>query len=846
MGKIVGQVTIVQPTTFNTQTDVWTTTIIYGDPNLTVTDGISLVVGEVPSGTTPANPEPGSPAPLLAQWKFAAGGNTSWANLAQDYATPAQLRFGDFNGNGKTDVFRTKDGHWYYSEGGNSNWVELGHDYTLGITDLAFGDFNGDKKMDVFTTVNGQWKYSSGGTGAWQNLAIDDALLADLRFGDFNGDGKTDVFKVYGGKWFISYGGNTTYVPAAIDDAHVTQLRFGDFNGDKKTDVFKTLNGKWYYSASGTASWTPLAIDNTPLADLRFGDFNGDGKTDVFKADGSKWYYSLGGAGNWVQLATDDTPVRYLFMGDFNGDGKTDVFSTNHPKLPKVTFSNPSAVGTAMGIGGNPMYGYAGTPALWGKLNELAAKAAEAYFSETLDLTTAQALQYISGNQKTREGIAGILYLLICDNIKKNGTDAGSLALKQWATEVYRPMKVAVAKGILEKYYVWKADPCTFEGLSQTACRGKYGATVSVSGIKPPYDLIWQTGIENSLTGNSEEYVSAVSTGALAMGAVAAYVSLTSTMSFSIAGSLYGGATAVASTGAGFAGLAGGPFAVAAAAAAIGAAEIISFLDAESFEPTLKARLGEAMTGSINMLNVVSLENEATLFYLGYVKASKDGFCPGGCLAAATNVSNTTSGVYAKGEGEITFFNQAGYSARFKLIVNGTTYETGVMTTGADSKSYRIPANSTNIQIIGEYLNGSAAWSQFFTETLGSATFQCYRSYGTVFNPAFDHGWPYAGDVIGKSNQVRVFNQAGYIAKFQIDYTLNGVGHSLTSGNTTAGWAKTYDLPQDALNVRVRGWCDDGIEWDQVFDTTTPAVQSACYKLYGTFNNPQWNNNCSF
>ena len=62
-------------------------------------------------------------------------------------------------------------------------------------------DFNGDNKTDVFRTLprvdgNLQWQYSSGGTAPWQNLAYATSALptSQLQFGDFNGDLKTDVF----------------------------------------------------------------------------------------------------------------------------------------------------------------------------------------------------------------------------------------------------------------------------------------------------------------------------------------------------------------------------------------------------------------------------------------------------------------------------------------------------------------------------------------------------------------------------------------------------------------------------------------------------------------------------
>jgi len=60
---------------------------------------------------------------------------------------------------------------------------------------LRFGDFDGDGRTDVFQTSGGRWYFSSGGRASWAPLASSGCPLAGLYVeGDFNGDGKSDVF----------------------------------------------------------------------------------------------------------------------------------------------------------------------------------------------------------------------------------------------------------------------------------------------------------------------------------------------------------------------------------------------------------------------------------------------------------------------------------------------------------------------------------------------------------------------------------------------------------------------------------------------------------------------------
>ncbi|WP_203915324.1 FG-GAP-like repeat-containing protein [Rhizocola hellebori] len=259
-------------------------------------------------------------------WRYSSGGTASYAPLAHYTFDVSEVGFGDFDGDGRTDVFRATGARWYYSPSGSGAFIPLAAS-GLRLSSLRFRDFDGDGKTDVFTTSAGQWQFSSAGLTGWQPLATSSAALDSLRFGDFDGDGKTDVFQTSGGRWYYSSGGATSWKPLALSGDAITSLAFGDFDGDGKTDVFTTSNNQWRYSSGGATSWQPLASASEALSALRFGDFNGDGRTDVFSISGSQWRYSSGGASSWIPLATSGCPLAGLHVsGDFDGDGRSDIF----------------------------------------------------------------------------------------------------------------------------------------------------------------------------------------------------------------------------------------------------------------------------------------------------------------------------------------------------------------------------------------------------------------------------------------------------------------------------------------------------------------------------------------
>lgn len=270
---------------------------------------------------------------------------------------------GDFDGDGRSDLFRLVGNSWQIAYGGNDVWTEVnttanaaGPSATLAFSDLRFGDFDGDGTTDVFFAlpISGsaylQWKMVPGGAGTTQQLASSVYPLSELRFADLDRDQvapnhqKTDVLHIRpNGQWEISSGGTgawtVIYTPTSTSPKPtIDEIAFGDFDGDKKTEAFYADGSQWRYFDKAAGTWTTLATRTETVADLLFGDFDGDGKTDALRFDSGSIdvsFCNTSSCGSWQTLNKMESGMSVGTTGvaDFNGDGKAELLWVGTPEM---------------------------------------------------------------------------------------------------------------------------------------------------------------------------------------------------------------------------------------------------------------------------------------------------------------------------------------------------------------------------------------------------------------------------------------------------------------------------------------------------------------------------------
>ena len=218
--------------------------------------------------------------------------------------------FKDFNGDGKTDIL--------VPAFAGSTFLHFDIKYSTGdgfVTERYsnaplssyyywnfFGDFNGDGKTDILvptfagsTFLHFDIKYSTGDgfvTEQYSNAPLSNYYYWNF-FGDFNGDGKTDILvPTFAGSTFqyfdIKYATDSGFHTVRHHDAGMSNYHYrneiGDFDGDGAHDVFAAISPTNSLSSIGKTSISDPSRDTVTAVTNPLG-----GTTTVDYAPSSAW-----------------------------------------------------------------------------------------------------------------------------------------------------------------------------------------------------------------------------------------------------------------------------------------------------------------------------------------------------------------------------------------------------------------------------------------------------------------------------------------------------------------------------------------------------------------------------
>jgi hypothetical protein len=591
----------------------------------------------------------------------------------------------------------------------------------------------------------------------------------------------------------------------------------------------------------------------------------GADNSSIFRWDGSNWVKKSGGA---TQIAAGPNGIVWVVNGAGDmykaqeGAASAPTSTALRQIFPRgQSYEAQILQALRYGIYGNQIFlgGQApmasGLPALDQGFARLALAAAEAYYANQPQITPDQVLSQLRSNSTAKSAVIGNLGLILITKMFDMSRDPQTVALRQWATELYRNQRITAAKASLDQYLLWKADPCGYEGRPAGECQTMANLFTTRT---PPQDMIALKALGQVMSAQTQQVATAttIAAGALATTVAAAALTtaalgtvvvpgavttsgvvigqVTTSLFAAFGGSGGSAAGAAGALGGAWVGVAAAPIAAAVMIVVVGTMEGMKVVEAARVEPMLKLKLGAAMTEDIVIENALTDANAKDFFFLAYQAAAANGFA-----LPRNNVA-----------GEVRFFNQAGYVARFKLAynLNGSpqSNSTQTLAVGHD-ETFAIPAAATNIVASGEWFDG-INWKSLFTRSLSRPTYIGFTSYGTVFGPSYKDEYPEISNIIAQANQLTVTQGGGYVAWIRVTYTRGGQGvTAVDDSGAGAGWRQVLTIPTDATNIHLQAWTKTGLVWDPwhgIIDKTYPSPPNECIKVYGTTLDPKYNNEC--
>jgi RHS repeat-associated protein len=341
------------------------------------------------------------------QWLQKCSGTNCWKNISFDWEVPAstfyaseynqkalyskenqQIRFGDINGDGRTDLLtfdRRNDPdnrfRLYYGKEGSLGGtydpfgsvifpIGWGRYYSAGV---HLEDVDGDGLSDIINNLTSgegmghhlNYRVTRGDTSLTR-IEFDTDNDARNFFADISGDGRADLIEIMDGKARVTLASNTglyntgsKYTTIGSFNWLSDNFRFIDLNGDGKDDLVKTtfssstekVSVKIFLASSSSIGYFSQGCVYTDIGSysgwVSFPDLNGDGLPDMLykkkntvtlKVD-TEARLNLGkGCFSGQAVITKGGP-QDLFV-DINKDGLADRLSGSSPMYVFLGYGN--------------------------------------------------------------------------------------------------------------------------------------------------------------------------------------------------------------------------------------------------------------------------------------------------------------------------------------------------------------------------------------------------------------------------------------------------------------------------------------------------------------------------
>ncbi len=206
-------------------------------------------------------------------WWYSSAGSREWRYLNARSETLGSIGLGDFDGDGRCDVFAVQGRSWNISRGGTAPMVPL-----PGTDDIASRSASSRSVISTVIatptssvatpTVNGSPSRPASIHGPLSQSSS--FPLSALRFGDFDGNGVTDVISISGGRWAVSWGARSTWEQLNPDlSSSLASVSIANVDGIPGDDIVRyvredAISGRWEVSSGGAGPWTTLTSFSYP------------------------------------------------------------------------------------------------------------------------------------------------------------------------------------------------------------------------------------------------------------------------------------------------------------------------------------------------------------------------------------------------------------------------------------------------------------------------------------------------------------------------------------------------------------------------------------------------------